>query len=135
MLGASAHDLALTVQNLQPRASTLQGEVVDMEEEFLNLGLDIIGLGVFNYKFGSITTESPVIKARHIHQRYQHHLTCLEARSCNLQLWTGRLVHGQHNDPKQSEHADRSCRLFLMKPCTRRHTTICNLLRRLCTAC
>ena len=40
-----------------------QGEVVDMEEEFLNLGLDIIGLGVFNYKFGSITTESPVIKA------------------------------------------------------------------------
>lgn len=35
-----------------------------MEEEFLNLGLDIIGLGVFNYNFGSITTESPVIKAR-----------------------------------------------------------------------
>jgi hypothetical protein len=35
---------------------------VDMEVEFLNLGLDIIGLGVFNYEFGSITTESPVIK-------------------------------------------------------------------------
>lgn len=34
-----------------------------METEFLNLGLDIIGLGVFNYQFGSITTESPVIKA------------------------------------------------------------------------
>ena len=34
-----------------------------MEEEFLNLGLDIIGLGVFNYDFGSITTESPVIQA------------------------------------------------------------------------
>jgi hypothetical protein len=34
-----------------------------MEAEFLNLGLDIIGLGVFNYEFGSITTESPVIKA------------------------------------------------------------------------
>ncbi len=33
-----------------------------METEFLNLGLDIIGLGVFNYDFGSITTESPVIK-------------------------------------------------------------------------
>ena len=45
------------------RTSPLQGEAVDMEEEFLNLGLDIIGLGVFNYKFGSITTESPVIKA------------------------------------------------------------------------
>lgn len=38
--------------------------VVDMETEFLNLGLDIIGLGVFNYDFGSITAESPVIKAR-----------------------------------------------------------------------
>ena len=44
---------------------TAQGAaVVDMEEEFLNLGLDIIGLGVFNYDFGSITRESPVIKAR-----------------------------------------------------------------------
>ena len=39
-----------------------QGAVLDMEEEFLNLGLDIIGLGVFNYDFGSITRESPVIK-------------------------------------------------------------------------
>ena len=36
--------------------------VVDLETEFLNLGLDIIGLGVFNYDFGSITAESPVIK-------------------------------------------------------------------------
>ncbi|KAK9846940.1 hypothetical protein WJX84_011063 [Apatococcus fuscideae] len=36
---------------------------IDMEQEFLNIGLDIIGLGVFNYDFGSISTESPVIKA------------------------------------------------------------------------
>jgi hypothetical protein len=35
-----------------------------MEAEFLSLGLDIIGLGVFNYQFGSITSESPVIKVR-----------------------------------------------------------------------
>lgn len=40
----------------------LQKAVIDMETEFLNLGLDIIGLGVFNYDFGSITSESPVIK-------------------------------------------------------------------------
>ena len=33
-----------------------------MESEFLSLGLDIIGLGVFNYDLGSITRESPVIK-------------------------------------------------------------------------
>ncbi len=35
-----------------------------MESEFLSLGLDIIGLGVFNFDFGSITNESPVIKVR-----------------------------------------------------------------------
>lgn len=34
----------------------------DMEAEFLSLGMDIIGLGVFNYDFRSLTTESPVIK-------------------------------------------------------------------------
>jgi cytochrome P450 len=36
---------------------------VDMEAEFLSLGLDIIGLGVFNYDFGSVTAESPVIRS------------------------------------------------------------------------
>lgn len=36
---------------------------VNMEDEFLSLGLDIIGLGVFNYDFGSVTKESAVIKA------------------------------------------------------------------------
>ena len=35
---------------------------VDLEAEFLSLGLDIIGLGVFNYDFGSVNKESPVIK-------------------------------------------------------------------------
>lgn len=39
-----------------------QTAMVDMEEEFLNLGLDIIGMGVFNYDFGSITRTSPVIQ-------------------------------------------------------------------------
>ena len=37
-----------------------------MEEVFLSLGLDIIGLGVFNYDFKSITKESPVIKVGHV---------------------------------------------------------------------
>lgn len=35
---------------------------LDMESEFLSLGLDIIGLGVFNYDFNCLTEESPVIK-------------------------------------------------------------------------
>jgi cytochrome P450 len=36
---------------------------VEMEEKFCSVTLDIIGLSVFNYKFGSTTNESPVIKA------------------------------------------------------------------------
>lgn len=57
-----------TVQKLE--AMLLAAEVnktkyieVDMEAEFSNLALDIIGLCVFNYDFGSVTRESPVIKA------------------------------------------------------------------------
>lgn len=34
-----------------------------MEAAFLSFGLDVIGLGVFNFDFGSVTAESPVIKA------------------------------------------------------------------------
>lgn len=36
---------------------------LDLEAEFSSLALDIIGLGVFNFDFGSISKESPVIKA------------------------------------------------------------------------
>ncbi|VVB01090.1 unnamed protein product [Arabis nemorensis] len=36
---------------------------LDLEAEFSSLALDIIGLSVFNYDFGSVTKESPVIKA------------------------------------------------------------------------
>lgn len=35
---------------------------LDLEAEFSSLALDIIGLGVFNYDFGSVTKESPVIQ-------------------------------------------------------------------------
>jgi hypothetical protein len=35
----------------------------EMETFFCSVALDIIGLSVFNYKFGSVTNESPVIKA------------------------------------------------------------------------
>jgi len=34
-----------------------------MEEKFCSVALDIIGLSVFNYEFGSVDDESPVIKA------------------------------------------------------------------------
>ncbi|KHG14945.1 Cytochrome P450, chloroplastic [Gossypium arboreum] len=34
---------------------------LDLEAEFSSLALDIIGLGVFNYDFGSVTKESPAV--------------------------------------------------------------------------
>lgn len=43
--------------------SVAAGEIVNMEEKFNSVSLDIIGKAVFNYDFGSVTTESPVIKA------------------------------------------------------------------------
>lgn len=39
------------------------GTRFNMEDEFLSLALDIIGLGVFNYDFNSVAAESPAIKA------------------------------------------------------------------------
>jgi len=44
-------------------AAAASGDVVDMETEFCSVSLDIIGKAVFNYKFESVTSESPVIKA------------------------------------------------------------------------
>ena len=37
--------------------------VVDMEERFCSVTLDIIGKSIFNYDFGSVTKESPIVKA------------------------------------------------------------------------
>ena len=39
------------------------GTVLNMETEFCSVSLDIIGKAVFNYDFGSVTNESPVVKA------------------------------------------------------------------------
>ncbi|EJK77819.1 hypothetical protein THAOC_00327 [Thalassiosira oceanica] len=44
------------------RASSAGGKI-EMEEKFCSVALDIIGLSVFNYEFGSVTKESPLIKA------------------------------------------------------------------------
>lgn len=50
------------IDKLNRLLDTTNKPVVDMEKEFLNLGLDIIGLGVFNVDFGSINQESPIIQ-------------------------------------------------------------------------
>ena len=40
-----------------------EGTELDMETEFCSVSLDIIGKAVFNYDFGSVNKESPVVKA------------------------------------------------------------------------
>ena len=55
--------------SLEVRSSVLRcrdsadWQVVEMEAEFCSVALDIIGKSVFNYDFGSVANESPVIKA------------------------------------------------------------------------
>lgn len=56
----SKFDELLERENLQG-GKTIE---LDLEAEFSSLALDIIGLGVFNYEFGSVMKESPVIKVR-----------------------------------------------------------------------
>jgi len=40
-----------------------KNQKLDMEERFCSVTLDIIGKAVFNYDFGSVTKESPIVKA------------------------------------------------------------------------
>ncbi|XP_020102693.1 cytochrome P450 97B2, chloroplastic isoform X2 [Ananas comosus] len=51
---------------------------LDLEAEFSNLALDIIGLGVFNYDFGSVTKESPVIKEDDVEKLQQRDYSTLK---------------------------------------------------------
>lgn len=64
----------------------------DMEAEFLSLGMDIIGLGVFNYDFRSLTTESPVIKVTHpcpVHLLSLHSCKTTKSFCCILRASLG----------------------------------------------
>nr|QCU55161.1 carotene epsilon-monooxygenase [Camellia fraterna] len=45
------------------KTNALNGSAVNMEENFSQLTLDVIGLALFNYNFDSLTTDSPVIDA------------------------------------------------------------------------
>ena len=65
MVGLFGDCSAQLVKNLDAEiAKNPNGSaIVDMEERFCSVSLDIIGLAVFNYDFGSTTRESPIIKA------------------------------------------------------------------------
>ena len=56
MVGLFGHCNKELLKNLEVQAKS--GAVVDMEERFCSVSLDIIGLAVFNYDFGSVTKES-----------------------------------------------------------------------------
>eukprot|EP00270_Netrium_digitus_P009242 TRINITY_DN2804_c0_g1_i4.p1 TRINITY_DN2804_c0_g1~~TRINITY_DN2804_c0_g1_i4.p1 ORF type:complete len:607 (+),score=185.29 TRINITY_DN2804_c0_g1_i4:22-1821(+) len=45
------------------RMSAAAAQAVNMEEQFSQLTLDVIGLAVFNFDFDSLTTDSPLIQA------------------------------------------------------------------------
>lgn len=61
MINLFAGRAEILSNDLAERSKT--GKPVDMEERFCSVTLDIIGKAVFNYDFGSVTSESPVIKA------------------------------------------------------------------------
>lgn len=43
--------------------ASITNTALNMETEFCSVSLDIIGKAVFNYDFGSVTKESPIVKA------------------------------------------------------------------------
>mmetsp|Transcript_31537 Transcript_31537/g.46791 ORF Transcript_31537/g.46791 Transcript_31537/m.46791 type:complete len:758 (-) Transcript_31537:144-2417(-) len=61
MVNLFADRAEILVGDLEPKAA--EGRVVDMEERFCSVTLDIIGKAVFNYDFGSVTNESPIVKS------------------------------------------------------------------------
>ncbi|VEU37775.1 unnamed protein product [Pseudo-nitzschia multistriata] len=61
MIGQFGYCNTPLIESLNKLADTT-GKV-EMEEKFCSVALDIIGKSVFNYEFGSVTKESPVIKA------------------------------------------------------------------------
>lgn len=61
MIGLFGERTQILVDDLKPKAS--DKVVVDLEERFCSVTLDIIGKAVFDYDFGSVTKESPIVKS------------------------------------------------------------------------
>lgn len=66
MFGYCNQGLISSLNTLAQKNDAPDGQIggtVEMEEKFCSVALDIIGLSVFNYEFGSVDDESPVIRA------------------------------------------------------------------------
>ena len=66
LFGYCNHGLISSLEKVAAKNDAPQGQTggkVEMEEKFCSVALDIIGKSVFNYEFGSVADESPVIKA------------------------------------------------------------------------
>eukprot|EP00904_Undaria_pinnatifida_P013190 jgi/Undpi1/9000/HiC_scaffold_26.g11461.m1 len=61
MIGVFADCNGVLIRKLEGVAE--RGEKIEMESHFCSVSLDIIGKAVFNYDFGSVTNESPVIQS------------------------------------------------------------------------
>lgn len=61
MINMFADRSTILVHDLDAKVTTQ--EIVDLEERFCSVTLDIIGKAVFDYDFGSVTNESPIVKA------------------------------------------------------------------------
>ena len=75
-------------------AAAASGDAVDMEAAFCSVSLDIIGLSVFNYRFGSVTRESPLIQAVYRTLREAEHRSTFYVPYWNLPF-ADRLVPRQ----------------------------------------
>eukprot|EP01038_Epipyxis_sp_PR26KG_P008230 gene8230-11138_t len=67
-------------------SASQSNEVLNMETEFCSVALDIIGKAVFNYDFGSVTKESPVIQAVYCALKEAEHRSITPLPYWNLPL-------------------------------------------------
>ena len=67
-------------------AAASSSQTLNMETEFCSVSLDIIGKAVFNYEFGSVTAESPVIQAVYCALKEAEHRSITPLPYWNLPL-------------------------------------------------
>lgn len=85
----SLEKIATTKDNTTTKSSSSS---VEMETYFCSVALDIIGLSVFNYNFGSVTKESPVIQAVYSALVEAEHRSMTPIPYWDLIPWANQLI-------------------------------------------